>query len=352
MKPLEVDTPAVLVDLDIAERNVVKFQEYCNFHCLKLRPHIKTHKLPRLAKFQVQQGAVGITCQKISEAEAMIAKGDLSDVLIAYNILSPTKLIRLRKLSEKVSLSVVADSAAVVDGLGNAFENAQLPLSVLIECDTGSCRCGVQTPDQAAVLARQIATYPGLNFAGLMTYPPIGEPTKVAKWLTDAKSIIEASGQKVETISSGGSPDMWHAHEMALATEYRVGTYIYNDRSLLEKGVCTLSDCALSVLATVVSVPTENRAIIDAGSKVLTSDLLGLNGYGIIIDHPNIVIDQLSEEHGRLVSEDPIGLTVGQKISIIPNHVCVVSNMVDSVVLIRGNEIISFEPVAARGMVR
>ncbi|MBL4767592.1 MAG: D-TA family PLP-dependent enzyme [Rhodobacteraceae bacterium] len=352
MKITDTDTPAVLVDLDVAERNVIKFQKYCDSHKILLRPHIKTHKLPRLAQFQIQQGAIGITCQKISEAEAMIAKGGISDILLTYNILGSEKTARLRKLSDKVTLTVVADNATVVRGLGEGFSQAPKPLSVLVECDTGAQRCGVQTPSEAAELARQIHDTPGLVFAGLMTYPPSGQAKEIAAWLGDAKRLIEAAGQEVRVVSSGGSPDMWQAHDMPLATEYRIGTYIYNDRSLVERGVCTQSDCALTVLATVVSVPTKHRAIIDAGSKVLTSDLLGLDGYGSVVDRSDIVVDQLSEEHGRLVSEQPIDLKIGQKIRIIPNHVCVVSNMVDNVVLIRGDQVIGLEPVAARGKVQ
>ncbi|MEP3277494.1 MAG: D-TA family PLP-dependent enzyme [Stappiaceae bacterium] len=352
MKILDIETPAVLVDLNIAEQNVRNFQAYCDSHALRLRPHIKTHKLPTLARFQIQQGAVGITCQKVSEAEAMIAGGGISDVLLTYNIVGAEKVTRLRELFQKVSLSVVADNQTVIEGLGVGFKTAKRPLAVLVECDTGAQRCGVQSPAEAALLAQKIAATPGLTFGGLMTYPPMGHPIEVAAWLSEAKQLIEESGLAVPVISSGGSPQMWQAHEMPLATEYRIGTYVYNDRSLIERGVCTQSDCALTVLATVVSTPTKHRAVIDAGSKVLTSDLLGLEGYGSVPGRRDIVIDQLSEEHGRLVSQQPIELEVGQKIRIIPNHVCVVSNMVDSVVLIRKDDVIGTEVVAARGKVQ
>ncbi|MEL6921642.1 MAG: alanine racemase, partial [Pseudomonadota bacterium] len=143
------DTPCVVVDLDVAEANIKKFQSYCDAHGLKLRPHIKTHKLTDLAKFQLAQGAIGITCQKISEAEAMIADGGVSDVLITYNILGEAKAKRLRDLSERVRLSVVADNSAVVRGLSHAFADADEPLSVLVECNTGADRCGVPTPEAA-----------------------------------------------------------------------------------------------------------------------------------------------------------------------------------------------------------
>ncbi|MCA2006543.1 D-TA family PLP-dependent enzyme [Tritonibacter mobilis] len=348
---LPIDTPAVLVDLNIAEANVRAFQDYCDSHGLQLRPHIKTHKLPRLAEYQIEQGAIGITCQKITEAEAMIAGGDMRDILITYNILGQDKVARLRALSEQVRLSVVADNAAVVEGLSAGFADAKTPLAVLVECNTGADRCGVETPAEALELALAINAAPGLRFAGLMTYPPTGGATQVTTWLAEAKDLIEATDLTVEVISSGGSPDMWRAHHIPLATEYRIGTYIYNDRSLVTRGTCDWDDCALTVLATVVSTPSKTRAIIDAGSKVLTSDLLGLDGFGHVLGHPDLKIDQLSEEHGRITSDRPTGLRVGDQLRIVPNHACVVSNMLDHITLMRGDEIIGTEPVAARGQV-
>lgn len=351
MSVLPIDTPAIVVDLDIAERNIRAFQRYCDQYNLRLRPHIKTHKLPNIAAYQLAQGAIGITCQKVSEAEAMAKAGDMGDILITYNILGSEKVSRLRALSTRVSLSVVADNPQVIEGLSAGFAGAQQQLPVLIECNTGADRCGVSTAEQAAALAQMVDASPSLRFAGLMTYPPIGRTDQVCNWLSSAIDLLEERGLKVETVSSGGSPDMWQAHLMSVATEYRIGTYVYNDRSLVARGTCEYSDCALTVLATVVSVPSPNRAIIDAGSKVLTSDLLGLAGYGHVVGHDSVVIDQLSEEHGRLVSEGPIDLKVGQQVRIIPNHACVVSNMLDHVTLMRGNTIDHKALVAARGQV-
>lgn len=346
-----VETPFVQVDLDIAERNIVRLQAYCDEHGLKLRPHIKTHKLPLLARFQVEQGAVGITCQKLSEADAMTDGTGLDDVLITYNLVGEAKRERLRALSERIRLSVVADSAAVVDELAAAMKGTGRKLTVLVECDTGARRCGIPTPEAAAELANRIAASSELTFGGLMTYPPVGGTDAVQDFMQRAKSLIEAFGIPVETITSGGSPDMWRAHEASIVTEYRPGTYVYNDRSLVTRGVCGFDDCALNVVATVVSVPDTHRAIVDAGSKVLTSDLLGLTGHGHVLGRPDIAIDQLSEEHGRLVTERPINLSVGDRVRIVPNHACVVANMLDFVVLCRGETLIGPEPVAARGRV-
>lgn len=346
----QIDTPAVLVDLDIAEANIDRFQAHCNQHGLKLRPHIKTHKLPMIAKRQLDAGAIGITCQKISEAEAMIAEGGIDDVLITFNILGDTKLARLRALAERRRLTVVADNSATVDGLARAFADSPNALSVLVECDTGAARCGVATPNSARDLAQYISQQPGLAFGGLMTYPPVGAEAEVQRWLKEAKSLIEAAGLEVPTISNGGSPGMWQAQEVGIATEYRIGTYVFNDRSLQARGTCSWDDCALSVLVTVISVPSEGRAVIDAGSKVLTSDLLGLDGHGHVLGRPDIHIAGLSEEHGVLTA-DAINLQVGDRLRIIPNHVCVVTNMLDEVQLIRGSEHLGPCPVAARGQV-
>ncbi|MDR3514539.1 MAG: D-TA family PLP-dependent enzyme [Azospirillaceae bacterium] len=348
----DIDTPAVLVDLAIAEANIDRFQHYCDAHGIACRPHIKTHKLPFLARRQVAAGAVGITCQKVSEAEAMVAGRDIASVLLTYNIVGAAKLARLRALADRVALSVVADSRTVVEGLSRQFADASSPLTVLVECDTGAHRCGVATPEAARDLAAVIAAAPGLRFGGLMTYPPAGGVAGVQDWMSRAKTLCAAAGLPVEIITSGGAPDMWHAHDAPIVNEYRSGTYIYNDRSLVARGVCQWADCALTVLATVVSVPDANRAIIDAGTKVLTSDLLGLTGHGHVLDRPDLRIDQLSEEHGRLVSDGDIGLAVGDRVRIVPNHACVVSNMVDTVTLVRGAQVEGVAPVAARGQVR
>ncbi|WP_374629622.1 D-TA family PLP-dependent enzyme [Pannonibacter indicus] len=347
------NTPAVLIDLDIAQANIERFQDYADRHGLKVRPHIKTHKLPLVAEMQLAAGAAGITCQKVSEAEAMIAgSAAVTDVLITYNIVGTEKLAHLKALATKVKLSVVADSQAVADGLARIFQDGPQPLTVLVECDTGANRCGVVSPAVAADLAAHIHRSPGLVFGGLMTYPPAGGEVAVERFMAEAKARIEAQDIAVPVITSGGTPSMMHAAEAPVTTEYRPGTYVYNDRSLVTRGVCGWDDCALTVLATVVSVPAPNRAIIDAGSKTLTSDLLGLNGYGHVLGRDDILIDQLSEEHGRLVSSGNIGLSVGDRLRIVPNHACVVTNMVDHVMAIgAGRPVPELLPVAARGKI-
>ena len=348
----QLTTPAVVIDLDKVERNIKRHQDYANAHGLKLRPHIKTHKLPRIAEMQLRAGAIGITCQKVSEAEAMVAgTPEIKDVLVTYNILGAEKLEKLAALAKKVTLSVVADNKTVVAGLSQRFAQEAKPLTVLVECDTGAQRCGVATPEDAAALAQIIAASPGLTFGGLMTYPPPDGAAAVQDFMTRAKALTEAKDIAVPVITSGGTPSMAKAGDAPVTTEYRAGTYVYNDRSLVARGACDWDDCALTVLATVVSVPAANRAIIDAGSKALTSDLLGLQGYGHVLGRDDIRIDQLSEEHGRLVSDGPIGLKVGDRLRIVPNHACVVTNMVDQVYLAAGDAIAGAAPVVARGRI-
>ena len=348
----DIPTPAVIIDRDIVDRNIYRFQDYCLQNSLSLRPHIKTHKLVELAQQQVAAGAVGINCQKLGEAEIMASRG-LDDILITYNIIGDINLSRLVSLFAKVrKLTVTADSHFTVQGLSDAFANAPSPLEVLVECDTGGRRCGVQNPGEALTLAKNISVLPGLIFGGLMTYPAKGTTSAVQNFMMDSKRSLLAAGLVCKTITSGGSPDMWKAHLAPVITEYRVGTYIYNDRSLVTGKTCGWEDCALSVLTTVVSTPSPGRAVLDAGSKVLSSDLMGLQGYGEIVDHPNAVIAGLSEEHGHVeYPADSRPLQVGQRLRVIPNHACVVSNLVNEVAFVRNGKKDKFVAVDARGSI-
>ncbi|MFV1849974.1 MAG: D-TA family PLP-dependent enzyme [Thalassospira sp.] len=347
----DLDTPCAVINLDVVDRNIRAYQAYCDKHGIALRPHIKTHKIPAFAQQQLAAGAKGITCQKIGEAEIMADAG-IDDILLTYNVIGERKLARLRALFDRVStLRVVADNEPVIEGLSRAFANSTKPLEILIECDTGGGRCGVQTPKSAVALAQKIESLPGISFAGLMTYPAAGGGARVDGFFGDAMAGLEAVGIACPIRSSGGTPDMWKSHEVPNATEHRIGTYIYNDRSLMAREVCGEDDCALRVLAEIVSLPAPGRAIIDAGSKVLTSDLLGLEGYGYVVGHPEVNVVGLSEEHGILHFEpDLTPFEIGERIKIIPNHVCVVSNMLDQVHLVRGDDIKTVD-VTARGKV-
>ena len=346
----ELDTPSVVIDLTRVEANLKRAQAHADANGYRLRPHIKTHKLPRFAKRQVALGAVGITAQKLGEAEVMADAG-LTDIFVPYNIVGAQKLARLPPLNNRVTLAVTADSPDTVAGYAATFLEQSKPLTVLVECDTGGGRCGVQSPAQAVALARQIVMSPGLRFGGLMTYPPLRKFAEADRWLGDAKEMLETAGIDVPVVTSGNSPDIWHTGDQTV-TERRPGTYIYFDRSQVAFGAASFEDCALTVLTTVVSRPTRTRVVIDAGSKALSSDLLGQTSYGGLLGHDEIVVASLSEEHGVIELPEPSDWPrVGDRLRIIPNHACVVSNLQDRVHLLSADGSVETVPVAARGRV-
>jgi len=347
-----IDTPAVLIDLPRVEANLTRFQNYCDAHGLAARPHIKTHKLPDFAHRQVELGAAGITCQKIGEAEVMVASG-IRDVLLTYNILGAAKLARLKTLAEHCTLSVVADNEVVLQGLADAFAGGP-PLTVLVECDSGGGRCGVQSSVDAVRLAQWIERADGLRFGGLMTYPPKRRIEAVRDWLAEAMHTFQRAGIACQVVSSGGTPDIWRAHEVGAATEHRAGTYIYNDRMMVGAGAATWDDCALCVLTTVVSRPTEARAVLDAGSKALSSDLGGLTGHGYIREYPDAVIHMLSEEHAVVDLSACTGAkpAVGERVRVVPNHACVVTNLFNQVHGIADGQVERVLTVEARGLMQ
>ncbi|MEQ1954297.1 D-TA family PLP-dependent enzyme [Mesorhizobium sp. CN2-181] len=349
MRVEDLDTPAIVIDRKIVEENLKRAQAHADRQGKKLRPHIKTHKLPQFARRQLELGAIGITCQKIGEAEVMADAG-IGDIFIPYNIIGKPKLERLKALHERITLSVTADSATTVDGYGATFTDAGRPLTVLIECDTGGGRCGVQSAADAVALAKRIASHPGLRFGGLMTYPPRQKVSGVDSWLHDALKLFEAEGIRVERVSVGNSPDFFGPTRVDAATELRPGTYIYSDRMQVTYGHGTLENCALTVLATVVSRPTADRAILDTGSKSLAADLSPSPGHGHIVEYPDAVITMLNEEHGIVdLSRCAMKPAIGDKVRVIPNHVCVVSNLFDVVHVAEDGQVIEQLPVAARG---
>jgi D-serine deaminase-like pyridoxal phosphate-dependent protein len=347
----DLETPAVLIDLDVVEANIQQAQSLFDDLGIGFRPHIKTHKLPFLAELQMKQGAIGIAAQKVSEAEVFVAAG-FTDILLCFNLLSPAKIARVRVMMDRAHMTVVADNPDVMRALSAGMAGAAVPLDVLVECDTGMGRCGVQNPQAAADLAVAISAAPGLRFAGLMTYPVAAASARVQAFLAEARDLCIAGVGHCDIISGGGTPSLIDAGLTPILTEYRAGTYIYNDRSLVERGACTLADCALTVLATVVSRPTETRAILDSGSKSLTSDLFGLDGYGTILGYPQARIMGLSEEHGHVdLTASTLRPVVGQKVQIVPNHACPVSNLVDRVVFHRSGVVWREAAVEARGCV-
>ncbi|MGA8658360.1 MAG: D-TA family PLP-dependent enzyme [Chthoniobacterales bacterium] len=345
----ELSSPVPVVDYDTACRNIRRLQEYCDRHQLKLRPHIKTHKLPFFAHEQCKAGAVGITVQKMGEAEVMVQTG-LRDILITYNIVGQEKAERLANLTNFARLSVGIDNERALKSLVLAGSRATSPIGVLIEFESGGNRQGVQTPEQAVELAKMILGHSDLEFRGLMTYPTT---PKTAEFLGEALPLFRKEGIEVQVVSGGGTPSAYRTHDLAPVTEIRVGTYIYNDRMMLAAGAATLEDCALTVLATVVSRPTMERAVIDAGSKTLSSDLLAPgqgDGYGLLPDYPEATIARLNEEHGIVDLGGCIQKPeVGECVRVIPNHACVVTNLHDQIYLHRNGEVLAQLPVYLRG---
>jgi D-serine deaminase-like pyridoxal phosphate-dependent protein len=348
----EYGTPAAVIDMDKVERNIARVQKAVEAAGVANRPHIKTHKSPMLAKMQIAAGARGITCQKIGEAEVMADAG-IDDILISYNLLGDEKMARLAALQAKARMTVAADNPTVVASLTQAAAASGRPLSVVVECDTGRKRAGVETPAEAIALARQIADSKGLVFAGFMLYPTETGWAEAQKFHDEALAGVRAHGLDASMVSTGGSPNLKNVGKLKGATEHRPGTYIYNDRMQVAAGVATWDDCALYIYSTVVSRAGPDRGILDAGSKTLTSDTGGLDGHGLILEHPEARIAKFAEEHGFLdLTRSNTRPEVGDVVRIIPNHVCVVVNMMDEVVMVRGDEIIGTLKVEARGKLR
>jgi D-serine deaminase-like pyridoxal phosphate-dependent protein len=346
-------TPAVVIDLDVVERNIERLQVACDTAGLGNRPHIKTHKSPILASLQRERGAKGITCQKLGEAEVMAA-GGLDDILISYNLIGEEKMARLaRLLREGVTIRPCADNPVAVDGYAAAARAAERTLGVLIECDTGRERAGVETPGEAIELARRIAGHQGLRFDGLLLYAPENKMPESQAFLDAVQAGLAEHGLEAEIVSTGGTPNLRQLGAITGATEHRSGTSIFNDRMMMACGAATLADCALAVYATVVSRAGADRGILDSGSKTLTADPGGgLDGYGLIREYPKARIKGFAEEHGMLdLAACDRKPEIGETVSIVPNHVCVVVNMVDQLVTVRGDELIGTIPVAARGKI-
>lgn len=348
----EFGTPAAVVDIDKVERNIRRVQAACDAVGVKNRPHIKTHKSPVVAAMQRDAGAAGITCQKLGEAEVMADAG-FTDILISYNIMGEEKIGRLAGLMRRAEMIVAADNPVTIEALSRAARMAGRPLPVVVECDTGRKRAGVETVAEAVDLATRIGADPDLDFAGFLLYPPESAVDATQRFLDEATEALRVQGLAVRTVSSGGTPNLVNLGRIRGTTEHRAGTYVYNDRMMMAAGAATLADCALTIVTTVVSRATRARGILDAGSKTLTSDKGNLHGHGYLVEHPDAAIGALAEEHGFLdlsgCAEPP---EIGEIVSVIPNHVCPVVNLMDRLVAVRGGRIVGEIPVAARGRIR
>jgi D-serine deaminase-like pyridoxal phosphate-dependent protein len=348
----DLDTPAVTIDLDVMEANIARVQSHLARHGIANRPHVKTHKIPALGKRQMAAGAVGITCQKLGEVEVFADAGIADDVLLTYNVLGVAKTDRLMALAKRLRrLAVVLDNEVVARGLSEAAVRHAHDVPFLVECDTGFARTGVQTPEAALDLARTAARMRGLRFEGLMTFPNRDPDTRT--FFERALELFARAGIPVPVVSGGGTPALATVDRFPMLTEHRAGTCIFNDTMVVASGWATWADCAMRVRATVVSCPTDTRAVIDCGTKVLTSDQYTVKGFGHVMEYPEAAIVHLSEEHGVVdlgaCRERPV---VGDVVSVVPNHCCVVSNMVDELYGVRAGKVEETWRVAARGAVR
>jgi D-serine deaminase-like pyridoxal phosphate-dependent protein len=349
----DLDTPSVTVRLDVMEANIRRVQDRLDGHGVGNRPHVKTHKIPAIGKLQMAAGAIGITVQKIGEAEVFVEAGVAPDVLLTYNVLGRSKLDRLMAVARRVrTLTVTLDNETVARGLSEAGARHGVDVRFLVECDTGFGRNGVQSPEAAFDLARATMKLPRMDFQGLMTFPSRDPSTR--EFFERALALFKQAGIPVPIVSGGGTPALQTVGRFPMVTEHRAGTCVYNDAMVVElaKGA-TWDECAMRVRATVVSRPTDTRAIIDAGTKVLTSDLYGMKGYGHVMEYPAAAVSALSEEHGTLdLSACPERPAIGDVVHVVPNHCCVVTNMVDEVYGIRDDRVEVVWPVAARGKVQ
>ncbi len=357
---LELETPAALVDLDRVAANLDRMAAYTAAHHLALRPHIKTHKTPELALEQLRRGAVGLTCATPLEAEVM---SDVAgDILVAYPPVDALRIARLLALPDEVRLTVALDSAEALAALARAAEKEGRSVGVLVELDLGMHRVGVTRPVDAVELARAAADARGTEYRGVMFYPGhirerVEAQDQAIRRLSDELGrYLEALGavDLVPDIVSGGStPAGWASHRVEGLTEIRPGTYIFNDRTTAAVGACTWDDCAYSVLATVVSTAVPGQAVVDAGAKAIArEEIRGVDapGLGALLDRPGVVVQTVSEEHGIL---DLAGTDwrprVGDRVRIVPNHVCVSVNLQDTLWGVRRGDVVTSFDVAARG---
>jgi D-serine deaminase-like pyridoxal phosphate-dependent protein len=355
----ELETPAALVDVERMRANLERTAAYCREHGLRWRPHAKTHKTPALAAMQVAAGAVGVTVATPAEAEAMATAVD--DLLLAYPPFGEAKLRRLMALPPGVRLTVGLDSVEALRGLGRASREHGRTTGVLVELDVGMRRVGVQSPAEAAALAGEAAGAEGLEYRGVMFYPghirgrvEEQDPALAAlsSELERFLAALRAADLEPAVVSGGSTPTLWRSHEVAGLTEIRPGTNIFNDRTTVAVGACAWAEIAYSVVATVVSTSVPGQAVVDAGAKALAKEeLRGAEGggYGALLDRPEVVVASLSEEHGILdLSRTDWRPGVGERVRVVPNHVCVSVNLQERLNGVRGGEVVERWEVEGR----
>lgn len=357
----EVDTPALILDLDAFERNLAALPGKLGDRPVALRPHSKTHKSPIIALKQMAHGAVGVCCQKVAEAEALV-EGGVTDVLIANEVVGASKLRRLAALARAAKIAVCVDNAGNIADLEDAAAEFDASIAVLVEIDVGNRRCGVAPGRAACDLARIVSASKHLAFDGLQAYHGSAQHVRefearrkaieqAAAYARETKAMIEAAGIPCPRITGAGTGSFLFEAASGLYTELQCGSYVFMDadynRNLDRSGNAVPEfEQSLFIWATVMSRPSADRAIVDAGLKAYSVD----SGMPVLPDFPQAVLARASDEHGRIdIEGKPDGLDVGEKIRLIPGHCDPTVNLYDWYVGIRRRRVECIWPVAARG---
>jgi D-serine deaminase-like pyridoxal phosphate-dependent protein len=358
----DLPTPAILIDAATVRRNVVRMADYARSRGLKLRPHTKTHKSTLLARMQIEHGAAGLTVAKVGEAKVMAGVSD--DLLMAYPAVDPARCCELAQLARSKTVRVAIDSTAAADGLSSAARAAESTVGILVDLDVGVGRTGVQTPAEALALAQHVARTRGVRLDGILFYPghvwlrpdEQGQALRaVDAKLAETLDLWRRNGLEASIISGGSTPTAYQSHHVARMTEFRPGTYVFNDMNCVRGGFTAMEDCAARIVATVVSTAVPRQVVIDAGSKTLTSDRNALapdSGFGCVVEYPDAKITKLTEEHGQVdVSACDRCPVVGERVTVIPNHICPCINLQDQVWWRDGGGDVRAVRVEARGKV-
>lgn len=342
----DLETPSVLIDLDLMEANIATMQSRCDALGVAFRPHIKTHKIPDIARRQQEAGARGIACQKVSEAE-VFADAGFADIQIPYNIVGARKTRRLAALAKRATVTVTIDSRPVIDGIAAAAQAVGSTIDMLVELVSLGQRTGT-TPAAALALAKHIQATDNLRFAGVMIYPSDGA---IRPRLLETLALLEAAGIPVEHVSGGGSGAVSDMHLLPELTEMRVGTCVFWDWNSVSAGYAGFDDCAMRVRSSVVSANEPSRVILDSGSKSIQSETID-EQFGYIAEYPAARLYKVNEEHGYVdFSACESTPAVGDIVHIIPVHTCVVTNLHNQLYGLRGDKIEVIWDVAARGLV-
>jgi D-serine deaminase-like pyridoxal phosphate-dependent protein len=334
-----IPTPALVVDLAIVEGNLQRAHGYTAEHGLTIRPHTKTHKSLYMARRQLAHGAKGLTVAKFGEALVMANATD--DLLMAYPYIDPNRLPDLMNLARKKKVRFAFDNPQAIDMLAESAGSAGLVLEVMIDVDAGHHRTGVQTAANVLELAQRVSKYKSLSFEGVFCYPGHLNNVEAAKTrmsevsaiLRETIALLTKSGIESRTISAGSTPTLFYSHLAPEINEIRPGTYIYNDRNEIAAGVASIDECAARLVCTVVSDAVPNKFVLNSGSKTLTNDRLGMDpingGFGLVVEYPQAKISRLSEEHGEVEVNDGAKPKVGERVHVIPNHICPSVNLHD-----------------------